>query len=175
MLLLFLLIAGGCFIADVASKNVVARTLRLGEFQMEVIPGWFNIIYRVNQGGMWSWFREHGATANSTLAIFSCFAVLLILSFAYFGLKSGDWVLTTVLAAILGGALGNLHDRFVHQGVRDFLDFHYHEVYHYPTFNLADSFLVCGAIFLFFASLFGQRSSPAPLEAANPAPVTDST
>ncbi|MFO0947693.1 MAG: signal peptidase II [Planctomycetota bacterium] len=59
--------------------------------------------------------------------------------------SKGQILLASVLGGILGGAAGNLHDRILFGGVRDFIDAHYHEVYHWPTFNLADSFLVCGA------------------------------
>ena len=44
-----------------------------------------------------------------------------------------------------GGILGNLIDRLCHGYVIDFLDFHFGS-YVYPTFNLADSGIVCGVI-----------------------------
>jgi lipoprotein signal peptidase len=43
---------------------------------------------------------------------------------------------------ILAGTLGNLFDRVVFGGVRDFLYFYWFE---WPVFNVADCFLVCGA------------------------------
>ncbi len=47
----------------------------------------------------------------------------------------------------IGGAIGNLIDRFVHGAVFDFIYFHYKD-FGFPVFNLADSFISLGAIFL---------------------------
>ena len=46
------------------------------------------------------------------------------------------------LGLILGGTLGNLYDRVVYDGVRDFIDWHYHDL-EWPVFNIADCCLVC--------------------------------
>lgn len=44
---------------------------------------------------------------------------------------------------VIGGALGNILDRIRFGGVTDFLDF-YIGTTHWPAFNLADVFVVCG-------------------------------
>ena len=49
------------------------------------------------------------------------------------------------LALILGGALGNLHDRLAYGKVVDFLDFHA-AGWHWPAFNVADSAITVGAL-----------------------------
>lgn len=173
VILTFLLVAAVCFVADVSTKYAVGYWLDHGAREYVVIPGWISIIYRVNEGGIWSIGRDFGATANLSLAVFSSIAVSVIVGMAWFGLKPGDRLMPIVLGAILGGALGNFHDRLVFSGVRDFVDAHYFEVYHYPTFNLADSFLVCGAITLVAISLFWPPADRA--EAAAPqtsAPTT---
>ena len=72
--------------------------------------------------------------------------------------------LTTCLAMIMGGTLGNLYDRVGMHGcrnaeggleyaVRDFLHFNFWG-YDYPVFNYADVFLVSGAILLAIYTLF---------------------
>jgi signal peptidase II len=48
------------------------------------------------------------------------------------------------LALVLGGALGNLHDRVLLGYVVDFLFFHWENNY-FPAFNLADSAITLGA------------------------------
>jgi signal peptidase II len=57
------------------------------------------------------------------------------------------WIPQTALAAILGGALGNVIDRLRYGRVVDFLDF-YWENYHWPAFNIADSAICIGVAVL---------------------------
>ena len=61
---------------------------------------------------------------------------------------------------IAGGAIGNVIDRMIHGKVIDFIDFHYEE-YHWPTFNIADSFIFIGVLlFLYneFIVLRGKKN-----------------
>lgn len=55
---------------------------------------------------------------------------------------------------IVGGAVGNMIDRFLHPGVVDFLDFHL-AGWHWPAFNVADAAIVCGVGLLLLDGLFG--------------------
>jgi signal peptidase II len=48
-------------------------------------------------------------------------------------------------ALVVGGGSGNLVDRVQIGAVVDFLDFHWRSI-HWPAFNLADVFIVCGAL-----------------------------
>jgi signal peptidase II len=61
------------------------------------------------------------------------------------------------LSFILGGALGNLSDRFFRQGVVDFLDFHL-QSYHWPSFNIADSFIFLGVLLLLWGNVKEKRT-----------------
>jgi signal peptidase II len=51
------------------------------------------------------------------------------------------------LSFILGGALGNFIDRLIHGYVIDFISWHINN-YYWPTFNIADSAVFVGVIFL---------------------------
>lgn len=53
------------------------------------------------------------------------------------------------LGTILGGALGNIIDRARLGAVRDVIDLHW-EGWHWPTFNLADAFILTGLLLLVF-------------------------
>lgn len=59
-------------------------------------------------------------------------------------LKSNETWLACALALVLGGALGNLHDRILLGYVVDFLLFHWDGAY-FPAFNLADAAITLGA------------------------------
>ncbi len=84
----------------------------------------------------------------------------------------GDTIRIYALALICAGAAGNLVDRFRSpRGVVDFLDFTFGG-WHFPTFNVADTAVTCGA-FLLAWSLWNEGRVPAPApvpsEAAPPA------
>lgn len=52
-------------------------------------------------------------------------------------------IIGSTIAALIGGALGNVLDRVRHGAVTDFLGFHV-AAYHWPAFNLADVAVVGG-------------------------------
>ena len=66
-----------------------------------------------------------------------------------------DWALCAALGLILAGTVGNLYDRIVFNGVRDFLFFHLIE---WPVFNVADCCLVCGAFLLLGQAFLGRSA-----------------
>ena len=53
---------------------------------------------------------------------------------------------------ILGGALGNLHDRIIFNAVPDFIDFHIGN-FHWFIFNVADIFITVGVISMIILEL----------------------
>ena len=62
-----------------------------------------------------------------------------------------------ILGLILGGALGNLCDRFFrgdHGAVVDFIALHF-----WPTFNVADSCIVIGCVLLVVSLAWGPRAT----------------
>jgi signal peptidase II len=74
--------------------------------------------------------------------------------------RSSSKVEFTALCLIIGGAIGNVIDRLHLGAVADFLDFHYNK-WHYPAFNLADSFITVGIVILVVYSLFFDKSNKA--------------
>ena len=114
-----------------------------------VIPGFFSLTLGHNPGAIFGSLAGAPPLVRTVL-----FAVAGLGAVAYFGwefLKASTPVLQRVaLGCILGGALGNGLDRFRHGWVVDFLDFEFWG-WHYWTFNVADSFIVCGGILLAFA------------------------
>ena len=64
------------------------------------------------------------------------------------------------LALILGGAVGNLVDRIRLGFVIDFLDFSI-KGYHWPAFNLADSAVTIGTLWLLLNLILGKSLSEA--------------
>lgn len=113
-----------------------------------IIPGFFQFTYRTNTGAAWSMFSDR----PTALAFFAT-AVAVGLAVWGYRIRPEEQLLRFPLALILGGAIGNLADRWRLGHVVDFIDFHWREVYHFPTFNVADTSIFVGMSILIFMSL----------------------
>ncbi|HJZ60321.1 MAG TPA: signal peptidase II [Gemmataceae bacterium] len=178
---------------DQASKYGVFRWLyNDGQGgRVEVVEGWFRLIAQfdptappcdcgfsclqtwsgptmphVNRGALFGLGNSEGNTANWFFAGVSVVAAGAIL---VWGTRRGPakekW-LSAALGLILGGTVGNLYDRIVFGGVRDFLYFYRIE---WPVFNVADCCLVVGAGLLLLQAMFASpKPDPAaPVDAAS--------
>lgn len=139
MLRVYALLFGGmAIIADQYTKQwAVENFSQL--FTKEVTP-FFNFVLVYNRGiafGLFNSSPQIGQIAMIVVALLVC-CILLFLMF-----KSHQPENVFAYGLIVGGALGNVVDRMVHGAVVDFLDFHLLD-YHWPAFNLADSFIFVG-------------------------------
>src|SRR5439155_13704091 len=89
---------------------------------------------------------------NHVFAVVSVAAAAAIVVWSLRRATAQDRWLCVALGLILAGTLGNLYDRVVFSGVRDFLAWVY--LYDFPVFNIADSCLVCGATLLLLQAFF---------------------
>jgi signal peptidase II len=136
----------------------------------EVIPGLFYLHLKTNTGVAFSLFENHpGALTYITTA-----AVLLIGVWAW-SIPRSDRMSRTSFGLILGGALGNLIDRYTRGHVIDFLDFIFPGVLgrwhraifgteHFATFNLADTAICLGMGLLILSLFFTSERAAAPAE-----------
>lgn len=104
----------------------------------------FRIIY--NDGVAFSFFQGYGEYGRWIL-VFLGMMIVACIGFWVYQEKNMKKIL--LLSVMIGGALGNIVDRVLYGGVIDFIDLYY-EPYHWPTFNLADTMLVCGGLGLLF-------------------------
>jgi signal peptidase II len=134
---------------DRLTKAVIDRTMPL-HHSISVVDGLFSLTYVRNTGAAFGIFAgSHQAFRLPFLVIVSIIAIGVIVVMLR-RLHEKETGLITALAFILGGAIGNLIDRILYGEVVDFLDFYWSN-YHWPAFNLADSFITIGvAITLFF-------------------------
>jgi signal peptidase II len=153
--------------------------------EREVVPGWFKLIAqfdsatpaptcqcgfgflqtanapvmpRVNHGALFGLGGGQKGDANTLFAIISIGAAIAIVVWGLRTNTARERGLMIALGLILGGTIGNLYDRLVFGGVRDFLYFYKIE---WPVFNVADCCLVVGATFLLIQAVF---VTPAPAE-----------
>ena len=140
-----LAIAGAAFAADQLTKQVVARTLAVGETADIVGP--FSLHHVQNSG------IAFGLFASRTTIVIGVTAVAvawMIWFFARTGRRHP--VLPVALGLVLGGSIANLVDRIRLGHVTDFLDLEA-----WPAFNLADTFIVVGVAVLFGTLVLADR------------------
>jgi lipoprotein signal peptidase len=170
---------------DLGTKYAMFRALwrPSGEGRCEIIPGVFRLIAqftdapietgwraplqrlngpvlpRVNQGALFGVGGDFQKHANAFFAVVSVCAAVAILWWVRHPAAAADRTLCLALGLILAGTLGNLFDRVVFHGVRDFLYFYWFE---WPVFNFADCFLVAGAGLLLLQSFFASNEKQQP-------------
>lgn len=149
------LIAGfvlmGLVVADLGSKFWADDILRQGS--INIIDGFFSFRLAYNTGVSFSMFNNL-ASGAIILAIFAiCAGIFLEFCILATTRKIEIWA----YALIASGAYGNGIDRIINGHVIDFLDFYYKN-WHYPTFNLADCFIVIGVVILLLEGLFTKKA-----------------
>ncbi len=187
------------FALDQGSKYGVFAALHDDEYggEASVIPGAFKLLVQYTAEketgtGSLAWLRtlssdqlprlNHGALfglgssnsyANAVFAIISLLAALAITIWATRKQTAADAITSASLGLILAGTLGNLYDRVVFGGVRDFLYWYY--LIDFPVFNIADSCLVVGAILLVARVVFAEAESGDDAKITETSTETDST
>jgi signal peptidase II len=147
-----LLISALIVTADRWTKNWVAHHVRIGA-AIPVIDHVLRITHWTNEGAAFSLFADSASPhrVRWALIVFTLIAAVAVL-IALVRLGNRITLATLALALILGGAIGNVHDRIAYGSVVDFIEVHIF-TYHWPDFNVADSAVVTGACLLFLDSL----------------------
>ena len=88
--------------------------------------------------------------------IISLIIAIIIILLVIMSLKSQGFK-RYFLLMIVGGALGNLHDRIFFNAVPDFIDFHIGN-FHWFIFNVSDIFITLGVISMIILELFNKEN-----------------
>jgi signal peptidase II len=150
-LLLGSICAVAVVIIDQISKWVVIRELGpdAGRGVVIVIPGVLRLFWVRNTGSAFGLFQ-----GGSDILKYLALAGILVLAGYYLRAAREDWIIALALGLLVGGAVGNLVDRFRHGYVVDWID-----LARWPTFNLADSAITVGVVLLMYAMLFRSQSA----------------
>jgi signal peptidase II len=134
-------------IVDYLTKWLVRTQLSV-ESRIELIPEYLRLRYVENSGVAFGYFDTvHSTWKPYILGAMAVLAVVII--FLYSSRTSSKRVLLqTALAITVSGILGNLFDRIVRGYVVDFIEFHIHESFYWPAFNVADSAITVGIALL---------------------------
>ncbi len=114
---------------------------------------YLNIVLIWNKGiafGLFSFNESH--LYNILSLIISIIVVILVVM----SLKSKGFKRYSLLM-IVGGALGNLHDRIFFNAVPDFIDFHVGN-FHWFIFNVSDIFITLGVISMIVLELADNKT-----------------
>lgn len=153
------------------SKYVLFQSETNGGFQLvaqfERLPDGTQVPH-VNHGALFGFLRDHKTLANIGFAAVSLLAAGAIAFWSRHRSTARDLRLCAALGLILGGTLGNLYDRIVFNGVRDFL--HWNYLFDWPVFNVADCCLVVGAGLLLLQA-FGTHAAPAEQQQTESVPA----
>ena len=134
-------------VADAWSKWLVSTRIDLHE-SIPLIPDFLQLVHVRNTGAAFG----IGANADSPivplLLNLGAIGVFFVVVAYAFRAAVTDRMLQTGLHLILGGAIGNLIDRFRLHYVVDFVDV-FVKSHHWPAFNVADSAICIGIALLF--------------------------
>lgn len=141
-------------VVDHLTKFWVSSSLDYQEF-VPVLP-FFSLVLVHNTGAAFSFLADAGGWQRWFFIAVGIVATVVIVRL----LKrhTQEVRLALPLALVLGGALGNVIDRAVLGYVVDFLYFHYRD-FAWPAFNIADSAIFIGAVWLVWDSLLGKHET----------------
>jgi signal peptidase II len=136
-------IAALVIIFDQATKLITLN--QIAEHGSRKITSFLNWVLVYNPGAAFSFLADgHGWQKWFFIGI-GTIAVIVMLWLLKRHSTQGIFCFS--IALILGGAIGNLVDRFVHGAVVDFIDIYYQQ-FHWPAFNVADSSITLGTFLL---------------------------
>jgi signal peptidase II len=143
------------FVFDRITKMWVEQNIPLHEGR-QVVGDYVRIVHTQNTGAAFGLLPER----TTLLSILSVVAVLAIVYY-YRQFANSSPLVTATLGMQLGGAFGNLFDR-VRQGfVVDFVDVGIPGGVRFWAFNVADSSIVLGIIFVTLLLWQEERKTPA--------------
>ena len=142
----------GCvFALDWGSKWLVTHTMFLQQ-SLPLAGDLVRLTYVRNTGAAFSLLADFHSPWRTLVLISVPVLALTVLTVMAWRERQKGWPLLVPLGLVCGGALGNLKDRAFSGTVVDFLDAGVHAL-RWPVFNVADSAVVIGVIWLLLITL----------------------
>ena len=137
------------FLIDLLSKNKIISIFKDGVVEKIYVNEYLDFILVFNTGISYGLFSGGGDFQKWILISLSILIIIFLLSF----IRNESSILSKLsISFIIGGALGNVLDRFIYGAVVDFISLHA-KGFSWYIFNIADMFIVIGVI-LFILSQF---------------------
>jgi len=153
----FFILSLGIVVLDQITKFLVVKYVPMHTVGWSFAGDFFRLIHVRNLGALFSLGSGIPDVFRVIFLVVLPTLVLLGVAISIVRSRNIDDRLRWLLAAIIGGGLGNLIDRiFRPEGVVDFLDFKFYGLFgleRWPTFNVADSTLVVSVIVMIIVLL----------------------
>lgn len=151
-------------ILDQITKAMVRPSLALHQ-SVELIPGFLDLTRVHNTGAAFGMLNAVDFPLKTL--VLSLVAIVALSGVAWYAVTVplSDRLARIGVAAVLGGAIGNLIDRATSGYVLDFVDAYWGD-WHFWAFNVADAAITIGVVFMILDMLgVGRRSDS---RASNP-------
>ena len=137
------------FFLDQITKTLALKNLEYG-VPFEIIGPYLRFTLVFNPYGVW------GLPITKILPYepIALFAILILLIFI---VREKKLLYNIFYGFILGGAFGNLFDRFKMKAVIDFIEIGISENLHWPIFNIADTFISIGILGIILLSIIRKE------------------
>ena len=141
--------SGSVLLIDFFSKNKIISIFKDGIVEKIYVNEYLDFILVFNTGISYGLFSGGGDFQKWILISLSILIIIFLLSL----IRNESTILSKLsISFIIGGALGNVLDRFTYGAVVDFISLHA-KGFSWYIFNIADIFIVLGVI-LFILSQF---------------------
>ncbi|MDE8651640.1 signal peptidase II [Novosphingobium album (ex Liu et al. 2023)] len=159
-----LVLAGAVFAIDQAVKGYIKGPLDLSRIGAIEITAFFDLRWTKNFGVSLGMLTAGSPEMRWLLVAVTAGIALFVLVWL---LREKAMADIAALALVLGGALGNIRDRFSYGYVIDYADLHIGEFRPFLIFNIADAAITIGVLIILARSLLSREK---PDAAANIAP-----
>lgn len=150
----WLIVSVVVIVLDQFTKYLVMQHLTLMQ-PVKILP-FLNFTLYLNTGAA---FNFLGGAGGWQIYALSAFSIIVAIGFIIWLLRMrhNQRLLALSVSLIVGGALGNTIDRIRLAHVIDFISLHWHGWY-FAIFNVADSAITVGAVFLFVSLVFFDKN-----------------
>ena len=164
-----LIVAAVIVALDQGLKAFLLGPMELYQRQVIDVLPFFDLRYATNPGVSYGMFAAESLESRIALFAVTSLISLGVLVWMFFERKRGDIL---ALSLILGGAVGNLIDRFRLTHVIDYADFHIGNWRPFAVFNLADVAITLGVVLLLARTLFISDKDQDKSDTDSPAKVS---
>jgi len=142
-------------LVDQVSKYFVAKRMVVGQ-SISLIDGYLRLTYIRNPGAAFGLLSSSSESFRVPFFLSISFLAIAMVLIFYLRSARDNPLLQVGLSLVLGGAAGNLVDRFRFHEVVDFIDLYFRQ-YHWPAFNVADSAISIGVAILLLDAVLAAR------------------